>query len=224
MRKIPNAILVIDGLDESSDVSTFLNSLINLLETSDIKMIILSCQEERFMSQLRPFVRCTFDTEKTESDILAFLQSELSKNLLLGQESARKVVQKCYGTDLANTMLHRTKGPFKWTTLALKELENIASTSEIIATVDGLPSVFTAFYAEILERYNQRFNPQRRQICSLVLRWIVCAVGPLSSEVLWAAIGSEYLDQIRESSKSTFLIIISSYPSPTSRNCVDHMS
>ena len=193
VQKLARTTIVIDALDECEQSAAFLSSILQDLSASDVKFIILSRREIELIKLLDHHPQIRFSHEENKSDILAYLQAEISKHPRLSSESVRKRVHKRYHMNLAEVLNSRANGSFMWATSALRELDRKATASEIIVALRGLPSGLTELYTAILKDYNKRLDPTERRFCSMILRWLICAARPLSSNELWAAVKNEYL-------------------------------
>ena len=199
IRDLPRFTLVIDGLDECENRLTLLECIIRLLRNSNAKVIVFSRREPDLTRQLDAFPQIKFGSPQNHSDISSFLQFEISKNDKLKDSSVEERFLKQYGCNLVEELSTRSEGSFLWARSVLKELQCKATTSEILAAVEVLPSGLIPYYKSILEGYNRRFDPIKRRLCCMILRWLVCASRPLTGEELLAALTSEYLHPTSES-------------------------
>ena len=197
--QLPRSTLVLDGLDECGDRVVFLESIIEVLRKSNAKIIILSRWEADLFKQLKDFLQVRFGNTENCSDILSFLQLEISRNEKLRKSSIQEHVLRRFGRDLATELCKRADGSFLWAKTALREIESKATTSEIIAAVEVFPSDLKQFYGTILEGYSKRLDAVKRRIYCMILRWLVCAARPLSGKELRTAIEYEYLHPILDS-------------------------
>ena len=193
LRKISKFTLIIDGLDECDEAVSLLERVIALIGVTDAKLVILSRRETELTHRLDSFQQLIFGDRENGMDISSFLYSEISKSKKLSAASVTRRMWKRTGTDLAGVLSTRSNGLFLWARSALRELECKATTSEIVAAAQELPSGLIGFYESILQEYNKRLNPQQRNICRTIFRWLVCAARPLSSMELWTAVRMEYL-------------------------------
>ena len=202
IRKLSRVALLIDGLDECSDRSDFLENIIELLGQSSAKVIILSRREPDITRWLESFPQVTFGNKENQSDISSFLHSEILKSAKLNTSSVKRRIRKQFNLDLAEVLSARSDGSFLWARSAITELETKATTSEVLAAVEELPSGLIPFYESILAGYNKRFVPTQKRIVRIILRWLVCAARPMSGMELWEAVRTEYCSQDLESEDS----------------------
>ena len=190
--------IVIDAMDECENRVAMLNSIIKLQNSLKIKVIIFSRREPDLTRLLDSFLQIRFSKEDSDSDISSFLMSQISSDQILNSTAVKKRVHRRYGVGLTELLLARSNGCFLWATSALKELGRKAKASDILTAVNGLPSDLVELYKSILAGYSERFSVSEKKICSLVLRWLVCAARPLSGVELWAAVRTEYLNSSLE--------------------------
>lgn len=196
IQKLARTAIVLDALDECEQSAAFLNSILKVLSTSNVKIIILSRREIELIQILDHHPQIRFSQKENQSDILAYLQSEISNHPRLDSEPVRKRVHKRYHMNLAEVLHARADGSFMWATSALRELDRKVTASEIVVSLRGLPSGLTELYTAILKDYNKRLNPTERRFCCMILRWLICAARPLSSDELWVAVKNEYVQSL----------------------------
>lgn len=192
IQELSRFTLVLDGLDECEDRVVLLGSIIELLKNSNAKIIVLSRREADFIQRLEIFPQVRFGKTDNCRDILSFLQSRISSSDKLRRLSEKKHILRRFGDGLAAELSNRSDGSFLWARTALKEIESMATTSEIIAVIEGLPSDLKKFYGFILVGYNKRLDAVKRRICCMIFRWLTCAARPLSGRELRAAVEYEY--------------------------------
>ena len=196
IQKLPRYTIVVDAMDECENSMELLDAITKFLKTSKAKVVILSRREQDLTNVLESYLQIEFGNVENHADISSFLESKISKDRILSSATVNKKVCKRYGVGLIELLLGRSKGCFMWATSALKEIERRATASEIVLALKGLPSGLTELYRAILQDYNSRMRQNERRLCCMILRWLVCAAKPLSSEELWAAVRSEYLQAL----------------------------
>jgi ankyrin repeat protein len=83
-----------------------------------------------------------------------------------------------------DALLARAQGTFLWVGFVVAELSKKSTWTDIIKTLDGLPSGLPAIYGRMLLR-----TPlSRRPVVVKILRWVTMAVIPLTLEELAAAV------------------------------------
>ena len=202
VRNILRVIFVIDGLDECSQRVSFLSSIFELMRGSGAKVIILSRYEAELPIRLSQYLKIWFGNGENHLDILVFLRTGVAKSKNLNKGSVQRRIQKRHGADLAEFLGTRANGSIIWATCALKELGSKATAREVVAAAEGLPSDLIDFYMIILQGYNRRYHGEDRRICCLVIRWLVCASRPLSSDELLTGVRSDYLKPLPVSGTS----------------------
>ena len=185
--------IVVDALDECENREAMLSAITKLLKSSKIKVIISSRREPDITRVLESFLQIRFGSKENNVDISSFLTSQISRNSILNSAAVDKRLHKGYDVGLSELLLARSNGCFLWATSALKELGRKATITEIMTAVKGLPSDLIDLYRSILTGYSDHFSAAERKVCSLVLRWLVCAARPLAGVELWAAVRNEYL-------------------------------
>ena len=110
VQKLVKFTLIIDSLDECENGVVLLKGILKVLESSPAKIVILSRREAELTDILDPFLQIRFDQEENHSDILAFLQSQISKDSKLASNSVKRRVHRIYRMGLADILLARANG------------------------------------------------------------------------------------------------------------------
>lgn len=166
---IPRCRLVLDGLDEYE--SKLRNDLLRTIEeiAPQVDIVILSRKEadiEKVMTSLSRIVhveRLEVTTEKTDADVLRFVQARVS-NLDLEDDVV--------GQEIINTLHTRTQSMFLYAHLSIQELEGRDTDHERLQALRAMPSGIDAIYQRALTEI-EKLSPARRdnihKLCQLVL-------------------------------------------------------
>jgi hypothetical protein len=183
-----NMFCVLDGLDECEEGArrALLPRIVGLFSpqtpsptstSTAFRLAIVS----RDIHGLRGCVRVKLDpdnNEKVASDIERFISvrvDELSKIEGFNDEML---------TAVQTTLLKRAQGTFLWVGFAMDELLQKQTCTEVLKALEGLPSGLPAIYSRML----LQIPMERRQISSLILRWVTMALQPLQLQELAAVV------------------------------------
>ena len=87
---------------------------------------------------------------------------------------------------LLRRILNRSNGNFLWTSLVLQELADTPSVQQAYEVLDSVPNGMDDLYSRILDALMA--NNRKKDIPKAILKWIVCAMRPLSVDELKAAL------------------------------------
>ncbi|OAL48734.1 hypothetical protein IQ07DRAFT_513277 [Pyrenochaeta sp. DS3sAY3a] len=183
--------LVIDGIDESNDVETFLTSLAGVCRRSDTRVVLFS----------RPNIRIPLEYQKWASDaphILA-LTNEHNKTAIeqyVAQDLNRLADQGFFGISMDRALIPQValtaNGEFLWATTLLRFLHSPSLSSEErhavlenIHTLQGLESL----YRNMLGALERRPEYEKRIIVD-VFRWLSFPINRLCTWALRAALST----------------------------------
>ena len=190
---IPSSTLIIDGLDECDAPSTFLHNLKELAQSPNIRTIVLSRRSPDIINDSSGYPNLHFGKADLHNDILVYVESEISKSNKLRHADVVIYLQQRLNCTLAHALSERSQGLFLWASLVLKEVAAAARPSDMVAMLDEMPSTLVAIYGRILERLARDAGTTRRNTSAAFLKWIACAMRPLSMDETRAApsVGSD---------------------------------
>ncbi|KAK3304655.1 uncharacterized protein B0T15DRAFT_250070 [Chaetomium strumarium] len=170
---------VIDALDEcpSRALATLMSMFARIEPTVPLRIFITSRPNghvERLLNQER-IARLEMHTGQADSlrDIEAFVRSRLSPSIIedFNEEEG----------DLVAEIIEKSNGIFLWASLILTRLDEAHSIEAMRKTLDQVPSEMSGMYSGILESILESPNAD---LAHCVLKWVVCARKPLSTEEL----------------------------------------
>ena len=170
-------VCLLDGLDECDKASQswFTKRLASLAadhaggSSANVRLVILSRPLPGLGACARLKLDPDHDTE-VRSDIEIFIAervSELASRVGLSLKLRRQVQE---------TLYERAQGTFLWVGYAITELLELETYTEIEERLADLPEGLPGIYARML----RQIQPQRRELCAKVLRWVTLAFRPLS--------------------------------------------
>lgn len=176
---------VLDGLDECDKTSQRLitsklcEPFSDNLGSSNGKLTLGIVS--RPIAGLESFTQVKLDPDNdgyVNDDIRHFISSGVRLLRLPGfDEDKRKIVEE--------SLLRRAQGTFLWAGFVMRELSTKATCTEIMETLDSLPSGLPRMYSQML----RQIDPRRRPVISGILRWVTLAFELLSLRDLASAVG-----------------------------------
>lgn len=181
--------LVIDGVDECSDSSEFLNDLWNILTDLDCRVLLLSRPDLTFPPVYRTWTQPTWQMQLSTLDNSAGIQSFLRQRFNVMTDEflfGHKVVDDAVVDDLAK----RSNGMFLWATLlvnylecpALSPMERFATLQEV-SLLEGLGTLYNKILGTLERRYERQ-----RHLAADTFKWISSSLYPLGLEELRRAL------------------------------------
>ncbi|KAJ0121991.1 hypothetical protein J7T55_002502 [Diaporthe amygdali] len=176
---------VIDGLDECPKKS--LISLIQVLSRIETRIPIRIFMTSRPDSPDAPVEqllnaenvnRVEFRTGQEDSirDIAAYVRSQPRLSRMLDNDENDQIV-----TDI----LAKSQGNFLWASLIIGRLDELYSAEDVRTALRQVPSEMNGFYDRILESISNASNSEKAKC---IMKWVVCAPEPLSTEELMEAV------------------------------------
>lgn len=190
--RLSSVAVIIDGLDECRDFSTLANHLKQLSMITRAKVIILSRREPELCAVLEGQPEIMMRKHDNGGDIAQYLDKQVEASEYLRKTSVSVLVSRTFGVGLTPLLLERANGSFLWASLALKELRRQYTPDQIVDTLNTTPAGVSQLYRSILLRYDQELSEPQKKICSTVLRWLACAIRPLSTDQVWEALKIEH--------------------------------
>jgi hypothetical protein len=176
---------VIDGLDECPKKS--LISLIQVFSRLEARLPIRIFMTSRPDSPDAPVEqllnaenvnRVEFRTGQEGSlrDIAAYVRSQPRLSRMLGSDENDQIV---------SDILAKSQGNFLWASLIIGRLDELYSSEDVRAALRQVPSEMNGFYDRILDNISSASNSEKAKC---ILKWVVCAPEPLSTEELTEAV------------------------------------
>lgn len=187
---------VIDALDECpSRLQATLMSMFSRIEpTVPLRIFITSRPNghvERLLNQER-IMRVEMHTGQADSlrDIDAFVRSRLSPTIIddFNEEEG----------DLVAEIIEKSNGIFLWASLIMTRLDEAHSIEAMRKTLDQVPTEMSGMYSGILETI---INSPDAELAHCVLRWVVCAKTPLTTEELREVVRLDINQTLRTSDR-----------------------
>ncbi|KAH8730174.1 hypothetical protein GQ44DRAFT_700960 [Phaeosphaeriaceae sp. PMI808] len=206
MRQHPT-FLVIDGLDDCSEMKAFLSSLANLCRKSDSRVIIFS----------KPGIKIPLEYQKWASDAphIISLDSQYNSNIIenfMVQNLDQMAGQGYFGISTDRALIlrvaQRPGGAFLWATLLSKYLHcPVLSPDErqdVLHNVQSLRGLET-LYSSIFRAIGRRPTHEKRIIAD-VFRWLSFPVHRLCVSALRTALASSNDMRINEGAFTTDIL------------------
>ncbi|KAK4236050.1 hypothetical protein C8A03DRAFT_36078 [Achaetomium macrosporum] len=187
---------VIDALDEcpSRALATLMSMFARIEPTVPLRIFITSrpnSHVERLLNQER-IARLEMHTGQADSlrDIEAFVRSRLSPSIIedFNEEEG----------DLVAEIIEKSNGIFLWASLILTRLDEAHSIEAMRKTLDQVPSEMSGMYSGILESIIESPNAD---LAHCVLKWVVCARKPLTTEELREVVRLDINQTLRTSDR-----------------------
>ncbi|KAI9713959.1 MAG: hypothetical protein M1820_000689 [Bogoriella megaspora] len=189
LQKLPSTILVVDGLDESSNTERFLQYLDKLLSRSSSLSVLLS---SRPTVTVTDFIRAKTNILLLEElgnykDIVRYLEPEIQNLFTTGKLQIHDPLQAVVGT-----IAERSHSMFLWANLMIQYLKSDFMTPQdrqeaiydlsLFDELDGL-------YTQIIQRLHRMCPGERAWTnISKLFQWLAFACRPLQVAELQAAL------------------------------------
>ena len=187
---------VIDALDECSSrpLATLMSMFARIEPTVPLRIFITSRPNghvERLLNQER-IMRVEMHTGQAESlrDIDAFVRSRLSPSIIedFNEEEG----------DLVAEIIEKSNGIFLWASLIMTRLDEAHSIEAMRKTLNQVPTEMSGMYSGILESIIE--SPDA-DLAHCVLKWVVCARKPLTTEELREVVRLDINQTLRTSDR-----------------------
>ncbi|KAF2266654.1 hypothetical protein CC78DRAFT_531460 [Lojkania enalia] len=184
-----STFLVIDGVDECSDIEIFLATISELCCTSDCRVILLS----------RPNLEIPLEYQKLASNsphILSLNDSHNANDIasFISENLNRMADQGYFGISMDRSLIphvaSRANGMFLWASLLMKYLQSPGlSPNERRVALEGasLLEGLSSLYRGMLNILDRRFG-QEKKIAADIFRWLSFSINPLCLEALRTAL------------------------------------
>ncbi|KAL3427212.1 hypothetical protein PVAG01_00721 [Phlyctema vagabunda] len=171
---------IIDALDECSNNASLFSMISNIEKTFPIRLFISSRPspqiEMMFEKERLDVARMATSISVSNKDIRLFLDAN-TRYLAIDDESREELVEQ---------ILNKSDGCFLWVALVLKELETTHGKHQIQELLKGVPAGMDDLYSKILSKLNT--DRKNKAITKAILRWVVCAIRPLTIDELAEAL------------------------------------
>jgi WD40 repeat protein len=180
---------VIDAIDECSNHSGLFSMISKVDKNFPLRVFISSRPSgliDRLFSQEKIQVsRIETSTEDSKDDIRLMLNAKIQ--YLIDDDEFRG--------DIVEQILNRSNGSFLWVALVLKELETTHGENQIQELLNGVPNGMDDLYTKILN--NIASDRKNKNIAKAILRWVVCAIRPLTTDELTEALRLDIQETFR---------------------------
>ncbi|KAL2024321.1 hypothetical protein VTK56DRAFT_8803 [Thermocarpiscus australiensis] len=190
---------VIDALDECSSraLATLVSMLARIEPSVPLRIFITSRPNghvERLLNQER-IIRAELHTGQADSlrDIDAFVRSRLSPSVI---QDFNDQVQD--GSDLVAEVIEKSNGIFLWAALVMSRLDEAHSIEAMRKTLDQVPPEMSGMYSGILQSI---IDSPNAELAHCVLKWVVCARKPLTTEELREVVRLDINQTLRTSDR-----------------------
>ncbi|KAF7891924.1 hypothetical protein EAF00_008226 [Botryotinia globosa] len=197
-------ILVIDGVDECSDIQELVSHLVELLGKSNVKFKLLLTSNEGTWLQDHPKFpkpKCRFvklDRSRNHQAILHYTYVEVKRRMARARsERLNAEPNKLPKLDknLVNAIDKRSNGIFGWAEYQIQRIfgnnrtfntfEDLEEVCKEVERMEGEPK-FNEVYVGILERNGANLN--EKLIMSTVYKWLLASKVPLTLNILSDAV------------------------------------
>lgn len=163
---------VIDAIDECSNHSGLFSLISKVDKKFPLRVLISSRPSvpiERFFNQEK-ILFSSLETSSKESKADIRMLLDVRTEYLMRDDDFRK--------DLVEKILDKSDGCFLWVALVLKELETTHGEHQIQELLRGVPTGMDELYTKVLDKLSS--DAKNKSIAKAILRWVVCAIRPLT--------------------------------------------
>ncbi|KAM0447637.1 hypothetical protein ACHAO4_008775 [Trichoderma viride] len=180
----PRTTLILDALDECEmDTREALARIFrNLVDEGEgtVKIFIASRKEVDIEEYLGSQRLVEISTADNKDDIEKYIEVETAKI-----DGVWRAVSAEVKEQVKKTIVEKSDGMFRWAYLQWEQLKKLRTNERIIERLGKLPKSLTEAYDEIYSRNEEKAVLKR------VVKWVLCAEEPLTSEVLLMAVRLE---------------------------------
>lgn len=182
---------VIDALDECRNEGRNYAGLFSLMakieESVPLKVFITSRMSPDLEKLLTPLTMVTEQMSVDDSlqDIRAYCEAN-SPDLPVKDELALE--------ELINRIVEKSAGCFLWAVLVVRQLQDVYSVEETQQVLEEVPEEMEDFYMRNLENLSQAGRNKR--LAKTVIKWVITASRPLSTDELKDAIKLDINDTV----------------------------
>lgn len=206
MKGIPTLYIVLDGLDECSDVTKALDFISSVnREAPNVYLLCLSRETEALKKRLGVYPTMKLDPGCTKMDIDTFLKDEI------------RSLSETIGRDL-NSMLfyplsRDAKGNFLWAHLMMQNLKAAPSLFELNAMIEKVPQGLVELYTSILTELGKE-SEATQKLAREIFMWVCSSSRPLTWLELQTALAVDPKDEELDPFKMPFKIVVLRLCSP----------
>ncbi|PWY75065.1 NACHT and WD domain protein [Aspergillus heteromorphus CBS 117.55] len=181
--KLRSQYWVIDALDECTDLSTGLETVLATLNKSIPLRVLFTSRSTpeiaRYFAALGDGAcqSVSITTEDTLPDVRRLLQERVK---LLGFKGDERAL-------LVDRIVEKSQGSFLWTSLVIKDLSECHSDHEINQVLEEVPRNMELYYQRSLDL--MAHSNRGKDLSKAILMWTVCATRPLGTDELQFALG-----------------------------------
>ena len=180
---------VVDALDECKTGDKLVQFLSSVGPEGPLRVFFTSrpsLETQRHLQNfpVMPHVQQVL-TECTAADIRCYVEKHVDFPSMR-DESFRQ--------GLTSTILRKSEGCFLWVSLVLKELKKVHSTIATQRILDDVPLGMDQLFQRTLEKMS--LETYAKPLAKAILKWVACAVRPLSVEELRSALKLDYQDDV----------------------------
>ncbi|KAA8898267.1 hypothetical protein FN846DRAFT_991730 [Sphaerosporella brunnea] len=175
IRRSGSITIVLDALDECRGAENLIKCLRELCQTTTAKVILTSRREKHLVEVMDGCSAIEVRPEDIQEDVKAFVAFKIDRNPKLYRLPQLR-------EQIINTLVQGSRGMFLWVNLMIKELKSKPSVLAIEKALSDLPYGLNAVYAQILHRLEDSLEPSLKELCQIILGFVVTAVRPLTTE------------------------------------------
>ena len=170
---------VIDALDEclSKSLTSLIQMFAKIDSTVSLQVFVSSRSNARverlFNQEMINRIELHTGREGSMNDIAALIRSK------------PKLLEGIDGDKMISDILKKSNGIFLWASLTINRLDELYSVEDMRAALRQVPSEMSGFYTKILEDIN---DPSNADLAKCILKWVVCAPEPITTEQLKEAV------------------------------------
>lgn len=179
---------VIDGLDECSNPTSFLNTILGKQDTASSLKVLVTSREStelgRNFAALCPGHLTTqlVSPSETLGDIKSYATCKI-QSFLEGSDAREALVEK---------VVEKSQGSFLWTVLVLEGLSTTYGEEEMKQVLEEVPLGMDALYSRTITTMSSM--ARGKKLATVILRWAVCCTRPLTINELETALSLELKD------------------------------
>ncbi|KAI0058420.1 hypothetical protein BV25DRAFT_1234802 [Artomyces pyxidatus] len=186
--------LVVDALDECNpeDRRALIATLKKLSES--VKILVTSRDWEEIRVSLKNTPVISAERNEVREDLMKFIDSKICVEGAEQSEAPEelyspplKVNSQDLRNEIVNTLVEGADGMFLWVHLQILHLGNQSTPSDIRSALKDLPKGLDDTFIRSLTKI-ESLPTARRDRVRRILRWLICAVVPLTLEMLAEAV------------------------------------
>ena len=180
---------VLDALDECKDCADLIPLVQKINTHFPLHVFVTSRPNLELQSQLNQIGSAAESQhilpEDTVDDIRLYVENHTDFPLMQEQETRQQLI---------TTILDKSEGCFLWVRLVLKELRKVYSVQETRRILQDVPQGMDQLYTRTLRAMSTA--PYGRSLARAILTWTICAVRPLTTIELKAALEIDIEDTV----------------------------